>query len=94
MKKTSFNALCIFSLILFTSFTPNSKKTPKQIGEQVFEILKNINTKSKADYVASFIAIEAIHELAKNKNIVTEDSARNQMTSMEKEDWVHLIEKH
>ena len=48
-----------------------SEKDPeqigKQIGKQVFEMLRNLSTKSKADFVRNFLSIEEIRELGKNE---------------------------
>lgn len=92
MKKTILKLLIASTLMILSACTGNSIKEPEQIGKQVFEILRTLSTKSKADYVRNFLSIEEIRELGKNEKVVAEEKTRNEMTSMLKEDWVGRIE--
>lgn len=92
MRKMNFKVLLIAIMFSLSACSTGSIKEPEQIGKQVFEILRNLSIKSKADYVGNFLSIEEIRELGKNETIVTEEKTRNEMTSMLKEDWVGRIE--
>lgn len=92
MGKMNFKVLLIAIIFSLSACSTGSIKEPEQIGKQVFEILRNLSIKSKADYVGNFLSIEEIRELGKNETIVTEEKTRNEMTSMLKEDWVGRIE--
>lgn len=63
-------------------------KRPEQIGKIVFGILKEINTGSKADYVANFILVEEIKKLAKDTN----HESLNNLSSMSQEFLINYLE--
>jgi len=77
----------------FCACSTNNVREPEQIGKQVFEILKNISSSSKDDYISNFLSIEEIRELGKNEDVVKDADTRNEMTSMLKEKWISKIEK-
>jgi len=59
MKKI-FIALLLFVVFQsFTSCSNNGVTEPEEIGEQVFEILKNITTDSKQEYFENFLSVES-----------------------------------
>ena len=92
MKKINFKIVLVAMVFAFTACSTNNIKEPEQIGKQVFEILKSLSTKSKADYVSNFLSIEEVRELGKNEKVVTEEKTRNELTSMLKGQWVGRIE--
>lgn len=87
----------LFSVLLFSFFLSScveeKKNEPEQIGRNVFEILKNISSESKQQYLEHFPSIEDIRILAKNENLITNQKTRNEMTSMPKEKWLEVILK-
>jgi hypothetical protein len=62
-----FKVILVAIVIDLTACSTNKIKEPEQIGKQVFEILRNLSTKSKTDYVKNFLSIEEIRELGKNE---------------------------
>jgi hypothetical protein len=93
MKKMNFKVLFVAIIFALSSCSTNSIKEPEQIGKQVFEILKDISSSSKENYIANFLSIEEIRELGKNEEVVKYEDTRNEMTSMLKEEWISKIEK-
>jgi|SRR5690554_3669825 len=93
MKKMNLKVLLIAILFAFSACSTNSTREPEQIGKQVFEILKNISSNSKDNYISNFLSIEEIRELGKNEEVVKDADIRNEMTSMLKEEWISEIEK-
>lgn len=79
----------LFALI---SCTNNKVKEPEQIGHQVFEMLKSINTVYKEEYYKSFFSVEEARELGKNEDFLTDENLRNEMTSLKKEDWISRMD--
>lgn len=67
--------------------TKGWKKEPEQLGRIAFEILKNISTESRQEYLSHFASIEDIRELGRNEAITTDQKFRNKMTSITKEEW-------
>ena len=89
MRKVAF--LLVITIISISC--SNTKiKEPEQIGKQVFEILKKMNTDNKQLYINNFITIEEIRELAKKEKVITDESTRNEMSSIRKEEWLEEIE--
>ena len=85
--------LLVAIIFALSACSTNNVREPEQIGKQVFEILKNISSNSKDNYISNFLSIEEIRELGKNEEVVKDADTRNEMTSMLKEKWISQIEK-
>lgn len=77
----------------FTDYSSHNMKDPEQIGNQVFKILKNINSSSKNDYISNFISIEEIRELLKKEEVSKDTDTSNLMHSITKENIIRSLEK-
>ena len=66
---------------------------PEEIGIQVFEILKNITTSSKKEFYGNYISIESLHEMCKNKGLLTDNRAREVFSEMTSKEWEEHLEK-
>ncbi len=93
MKKMNLKMLIVAVIFALSACSTNSVKEPKQIGKQVFGILKNISSSSKDNYISNFLSIEEIRELGKNEEVVKDADTRNELTSMLKEKYISSIEK-
>ena len=93
MKKMTLKVLLVAVVFALSACSTHNIREPEQIGQQVFEILKNISSSSKEDYISNFLSIEEIRELGKNEEVVKDADTRNEMTSMLKEKWISRIEK-
>jgi hypothetical protein len=85
-----FAMLIVFA---FTDYSSHNIKDPEQIGNRVFNILKNINNSSKEDYINNFISIEEIGELLKNAENIKGTDTSNLMNSITKENIIRSLEK-
>ncbi len=94
MKKANLiKALFLTIVVVFSSCSGsnNSVKDPEMIGRQVFKILQNISDGTRQEYIDQYLSIEEIRELGKNPDIITDESTRNEMTSMLREKWIDGI---
>ena len=78
-----FLQICI-ALALFSCESKAVYIEPDQIGRQVFEILKKLNVKTKAEYMENFMTIDELREMAKNMDLPLENDLRNELTSTTK----------
>lgn len=85
------NLMKVIIIIIAISFiscdTTEKTPEPEDVGMYAFKLLNTLSQTTKIDYVNSFMTIEEIRELGKNEEVVTDPDTRNQMTSMEKEEW-------
>jgi hypothetical protein len=88
--KILFAACIVFT---FSNFSTNKGKEPEQVGKRVFEILKNISSSSKDDYISNFISIEEIRELLKKEEVSKDTDTSDLMHSITKENIVRSLEK-
>jgi len=90
--KLEFRIGLIALLFAFISCSSNKVSEPEQIGKQVFEILKNISTDSRENYLKSFLSVEEIRALGKSEDAFIDESLRNEMTSLLKEEWMSRMD--
>lgn len=92
MKKFNMRMFLIAVIFALSACSSNAVKEPKEIGRQVFAMLKKLKSSSKEDYIANFISIEEIRKLGENEKLVKNADMRNEMTSMSKEKWTRNLE--
>lgn len=90
MKKV----ILILTLILTISCGTESKvKKPSDIGNEVFNILKNLQNTSQEEFKMNFPPIDEIRGLAQDDRFDLTNSMKNQLTSIEIETYEKYIEK-
>jgi hypothetical protein len=88
--------LFMVSLLILNFFSCNTEPVtvePDQIGRQVFEILKELNVKTKAEYLENFMSIEELRAMAQNMELPLETNLRNELTNMLKMEFEEQMEK-
>jgi len=60
---------------------------PQQMGKHAFKILKNFSKWDTQTYLKQIMSLEEIHQLAKNNQLVKEESARNKILSITQNKW-------
>ena len=62
-----------------------SKKDPNSIGIEVFEILKDFNTKSMDEYISATINLNELKKIAKDTSLLNYDFNRRQIEKLTEE---------
>lgn len=86
IKTAFFKILFASSLMILFSCTGNGIKDPEQIGEKVFEVLKDLSTKSKSEYLDNFISINDLKIIGNNIRAINDEKSRNQFDSYSKKE--------
>lgn len=91
MKDLKTLGILLITLAYISSCNSKRLTEPEHVGNKVFGVLESISIKSKKEYLKNFLSIEKLRELAKNEKIVTEEKARNRLTSITKTEWEDRI---
>ena len=94
MKKVTVRFLAILFLGFITSC--DSSKTPNDpnlIGDEVFNVIRDFNSKSLDSYLSEMISLEELRDLANDPNLITEEKGRNELNSITIEELNELGEK-
>ena len=72
MKRTILLSIVVLSSILMTSCGAKDRvSNPEDIGEQVIDLLEEMDDLTLAEFEAYFITVEDLHELANNEDLVS-----------------------
>lgn len=59
---------------------------PEDIGEQVMDILEDMDDMSKEDFREEFMTVEDIRELGQDEDLIKDEKGRNRLTKITKSD--------
>lgn len=91
MKKISLLVIIVSMLVGVSSCKSGGVNKPEEIGHHVFNILKELDGKGKEVFAKNFMTIEEVRDLGRNTKVVPELLLRNELTSLEKDEWVDNI---
>ena len=82
MKKHISLFTFLFYLFLSSCSSVYVSKTPEGIGKATFKVIQNLQSNSLDRYLASFMSIEEIRQMAEDTTLVTTQKMRDEMTKM------------
>lgn len=92
MKKIASKFVLIILIVTFISCDKNNKITnPNEIGQQVFNVLQNLQSTTKEDFQEYFLEIDQIRGLARDDRFELTENFKNELTSVSKEDYQNII---
>ena len=82
--------LKIFSLLVLTTYLTacsSGKLTDQdQVSQHVFEILQDLGSSSKSEYMSHFITLEEVWELGKDERLIPEKAMRQRFATADRDE--------
>ncbi len=86
MKKI-FGLLFIVGITLSSCGSSTSVSQPEEVGEQVMDLLKDMDDMSLEDFKEYFISLEEIRDMSKDPDLVKDEEGRNRLSKLTKEEY-------
>ncbi|XOV68744.1 MAG: hypothetical protein ACFHU9_06095 [Fluviicola sp.] len=92
MKKTI--GLFALAFIVLTACGPSSRVSdPEDVGDQVMNILEDLDDMSKEDFKENFLSFEEMQELAEDKEVITDADMRKRIKKRKESDYNEDMDK-
>lgn len=92
MRKINLTVFVLLAMVLVPTSSYSSENTsPKQIGSQVFNILRNFDATNKKVFERNFPTIQELRKIGENDNLTSNIEARNDITSYPRDVWLNQL---
>ena len=92
MRKINLMVIALLAMVLVPTSSYSSENTsPKQIGSQVFNILRNFDATNKKVFERNFPTIQELRKMGENDKLTSNIEARNDITSYPRDVWLDQL---
>ena len=92
MRKVNLTVIALLAMVLVPALSYSSENTsPKQIGSQVFNILRNFDATNKKVFERNFPTIQELRKMGENDKLTSNIEARNDITSYPRDVWLDQL---